>query len=115
MPVRQWVLSLPIPLRLLLAAQPVLVTPVLQVVHRVITHYLLGQAGEPRPQAGRVQAHQTVLASMAVSPMASGKVWVNSNPAPRSMSRYSPSRRVLGVLERQQTATLTGGGDAEAA
>jgi len=33
-PVRQWVLSLPIPLRLLLAAQPKLVTPVLQVVHR---------------------------------------------------------------------------------
>ena len=41
-PVRQWVLSLPIPLRLLLAAQP---TPVLQVVHRVITRRLLGQAG----------------------------------------------------------------------
>ena len=44
-PVRQWVLSLPIPLRLLLAAQPKLVTPVLQVVHRVITRHLLGQAG----------------------------------------------------------------------
>ena len=40
-----WVLSLPIPLRLLLAAQPKLVTPVLQVVHRVITRHLLGQAG----------------------------------------------------------------------
>ena len=36
-PVRHWVLSMPIPLRLLLAAQPKLVTPVLQVVHRVIT------------------------------------------------------------------------------
>ena len=44
-PVRQWVLSLPIPLRLLLAAQPKLVTPVLQVVHCVITRHLLGQAG----------------------------------------------------------------------
>ena len=48
-PVRQWVLiwvmRLPIPLRLLLAAQPKLVTPVLQVVHRVITRFLLGQAG----------------------------------------------------------------------
>ena len=43
-PVRQWVLALPIPLRLLLAAQPRLVTPV-QVVHRVITRQLLGQAG----------------------------------------------------------------------
>ena len=33
-PVRQWVLSLPIPLRLLLASQPYLVTPVLQVARR---------------------------------------------------------------------------------
>jgi hypothetical protein len=32
-------------LRLLRAAQPKLVTPVLQVVHRVITRHLLGQAG----------------------------------------------------------------------
>ena len=38
-------LSRPIPLRLLLAAQPKLVTPLLQVVHRVITRPLLGQAG----------------------------------------------------------------------
>jgi len=50
-PVRQWVLSLPIPLRLLLAAQPKLVTPVLQVVHRVITRHLLGQAGLKAEQA----------------------------------------------------------------
>ena len=47
-PVRQWVLiwvmRLPIPLRLLLAAQPNLLTPVLQVVRRVITRFLLDQA-----------------------------------------------------------------------
>ena len=50
-PVRQWVLSLPIPLRLLLAAQPKLVTPVLQVVHRVITRFLLNQAGVKSDEA----------------------------------------------------------------
>jgi Putative transposase len=44
-PVRQWVLSLPIPLRVLLAAQPKLLTPVLQVVHSVITRHLVVQAG----------------------------------------------------------------------
>jgi len=38
-------MRLPIPLRLLLAAQPKLVTPVLQIVHRPITRHLLGQAG----------------------------------------------------------------------
>ncbi len=44
-PVRQWVLSLPIPPRVLLAAQPELVTPVLQVVQRVVTRHLLDGAG----------------------------------------------------------------------
>ncbi len=50
-PVRQWVLSLPIPLRLLLSAPPKLVTPVLQVVHRVITQFLLKQAGAKAGEA----------------------------------------------------------------
>ncbi|MEO7853476.1 MAG: transposase zinc-binding domain-containing protein [Rubrivivax sp.] len=45
-PVRQWVLSVPIPLRLLLAAQPGLVTPVMRVeVQRVVTRYLLEGVG----------------------------------------------------------------------
>ena len=44
-------LALPIPLRLLLAAQPKLVTPVLQLVHRVITRNLLGQAGVKADEA----------------------------------------------------------------
>lgn len=44
-PVRQWVPSLPIPLRLLLAAHPELVTPLLQVVQRVVTWHLLAAAG----------------------------------------------------------------------
>jgi len=45
------VLLLPIPLRLLLAAQPELVTPVLLVVHRAITRFLLHQAGLKAEQA----------------------------------------------------------------
>jgi hypothetical protein len=34
-PVRQWVLSFPIPLRILFAAQPQLLAPLLQVIHRI--------------------------------------------------------------------------------
>jgi hypothetical protein len=56
-PVRQWVISLPIPLRLLLAAQPKLVTLVLQVVHRVITRHLLGQAGLKADEADSGAGH----------------------------------------------------------
>ena len=48
MPVRQWVrvcqLRLPIALRVLLVAQPELVTPVLQVVQRVVERHLMDQA-----------------------------------------------------------------------
>ena len=44
-PVRQWVLSPPMPLRLALAAQPELVTPVLRLVPRAVLRDLLGQAG----------------------------------------------------------------------
>jgi len=50
-PARQRVLSLPIPLRLLLGAQPNLMTPVLQVMHRVITRQLLKQGGAKPDQA----------------------------------------------------------------
>ena len=42
---RQGVLSLPILLRLLLAAQPKLITQMLQGAHRVITHHLRRPAG----------------------------------------------------------------------
>ena len=44
-PVRQWVVSLPMLLRLLLAAQPELVTPVLQLVQRMVKRHPLGHAG----------------------------------------------------------------------
>jgi ribosomal protein S27E len=44
-PVRQWVLSLPIPLRILFATQPQLLTPLLRLIHRVIARFLIQQAG----------------------------------------------------------------------
>ena len=64
-PVRPWVLiwvmRLPIPLRLLLAAQPKLVTPVLQVVHRVITRHLLGQSGLKADEADEADSGAVTL------------------------------------------------------
>ena len=50
-PVRQWVLSFPIPLRSLFAVHPELLGPVLRVVQRVITTHLIGEAGIERTQA----------------------------------------------------------------
>jgi hypothetical protein len=39
-PVRQWVLSFPFPLRIVFAAHPELLTPVLRIVHRVIARLM---------------------------------------------------------------------------
>jgi len=50
-PVRQWVLSLPIPLRILLAAHPDLLSALLQIIHRVIATFLIKQSGRKRAQA----------------------------------------------------------------
>jgi hypothetical protein len=50
-PVRQWVLSFPIPLRSLFAVYPELLAPVLQIIQRVITTFLIQQAGLKRKDA----------------------------------------------------------------
>ncbi len=50
-PVRQWVVSFPIPLRHLLATQPQLLSPVLQVIHRALSTFVIHQAGLTRTQA----------------------------------------------------------------
>ncbi|MGH7261640.1 MAG: transposase, partial [Nitrospiraceae bacterium] len=50
-PVRQWVLSFPIPLRVLFASHPHLLAPVLQIIHRVISTFLIQQAGLKRTEA----------------------------------------------------------------
>ena len=50
-PVRQWVLSFPIPLRSLFAVHPELLAPVLQIIHRVITTFLIQQTGVERIHA----------------------------------------------------------------
>ena len=47
-PVRQWVLSFPIPLRSLVAVHPEVLAPILQIIHRVIATHLIKQAGLKR-------------------------------------------------------------------
>jgi hypothetical protein len=45
------VLWFPIPLRILIAAHPELLTPVLRIIHRIIARFLLKQAGLKRTTA----------------------------------------------------------------
>ena len=50
-PVRQWVLSFPIPPRSLFAVHPALLAPVLRIIHRAINTFLIKQTGVPRNEA----------------------------------------------------------------
>jgi hypothetical protein len=50
-PIRQWVLSLPIPLRLLLARNPSELSKVMQIIHRAISTHIVNQAGFTNKQA----------------------------------------------------------------
>ena len=50
-PVRQWVLSFPIPLRHLFASNPALLSPVLQVITRALSTFVIKRAGFTRTQA----------------------------------------------------------------
>ncbi len=50
-PMRQWVLSVPFPLRLLFARQPAVMGKVLGIVYRTIATYLAHKAGLTKPQA----------------------------------------------------------------
>ena len=50
-PVRQWVLSFPIPLRSLFAVHPELVTPVLRTIHRALNSHLIKQTDVKRDEA----------------------------------------------------------------
>jgi len=50
-PVRQWVLSLPIPLRLLLARYPKHLSKIMQIIHRAIAIDIIHRAGFLKKQA----------------------------------------------------------------
>ena len=50
-PIRQWVLSLPIPLRLLLARNPSELSKVMQIIHRAISTHIVNKAGFTNKQS----------------------------------------------------------------
>ena len=50
-PMRQWVLSVPFPLRFLFASQPRVMGKVLRIVYRTISTYLIKKAGHSKKTA----------------------------------------------------------------
>ncbi|MBE0549490.1 MAG: transposase [Rubrivivax sp.] len=113
-PVRQWVLSLPIPLRLLPAAQPKLVTPVLQVVHHVVARHRLGQAGLKANEAasGAVTLIQRFGSAANLNihlhcPVLDGVSRRGSDGAPEFIEVPAPTDEALrAVLHKSITRTM---------
>jgi predicted metal-dependent phosphoesterase TrpH len=60
-PIRQWILSLPIPLRLLLARYPSELDKVLDSIHRAISTHIVDRAGFSNKQA---KSHYQTLAEI---------------------------------------------------
>ena len=97
-PVRQWVLSFPIPLRSLFAVHPELLAPVLQIIHRVINTFLIKQAGVPRKEAatGAITLTQRFGSAVRTS---SCMVWCSM----ASIARAVKTRRCSTKHQRQAT------------
>ena len=72
-PVRQWVLSFPIPLRILLAAHPELLSALLQIIHRVIASFLINNR---ESNAARLTAARSRLSSASVPPPSSTSICI---------------------------------------
>ena len=135
--VRQWLLSLPIPLRLLLAAQPQLLTPVLQVVHRVLTRHLLQQAGLKAAEAesgavtliqrfgpaANLNIHLHCLVLDGVYRRTEGEPVFTLVPAPTDEALHAVLHKIItrmmklltrrGALVEEQGATYMADGDAD--
>jgi len=106
-PVRQSVLSFPIPLRILFAAHPELLTSVLRIIHRVIAGFLLKQAGLKRATAstGAVTLIQrfgsAANLNIRVHCLALDGVYRRTEGEPEFQKARAPSRDELaGLLDK---------------
>ena len=73
-PIRQWVLSLPIPLRLLLARYPKELSKVMQIIHRAISTGIVQKAGFSNQQA-KTGAGASVSYRIAIGPNLGQKIF----------------------------------------
>ena len=88
-PVRQWVLSFPIPLRSLIAVHPECLLPVLQIIHRAIATFLYKQTSQQRDQAVNLHIHLHALVLEACM-----AIWLprtSQTPRMRARLHLSPS------------------------
>jgi len=97
-PIRQWVLSVPIPLRFLFASRPAIMGKVLGIVYRTIATQLIHQAGHTRRtpcpkhslrSRGRLSPASRTQASSARF----STTWTGSHQRPRPTHYPNPGHR----------------------
>ncbi len=115
-PIRQWVLSVPFPLRYLFATNPKVMSRVLTIVHRVISTFLIKQAGrtvKSGTQSGAVTLIQRFGSALNLNLHfhmlylngvydAKGYFWPVKPPAPGDLDEitHKIARRVSRYLEQ---------------
>ncbi|HIK68645.1 MAG TPA: IS91 family transposase [Pseudomonadales bacterium] len=115
-PIRQWVLSVPFPLRYLFATNPKVMSRVLTIVHRVISTFLIKQAGrtvKSGTQSGAVTLIQRFGSALNLNLHfhmlylngvydAEGYFWPVKPPAPGDLDEitHKIARRVSRYLEQ---------------
>lgn len=118
-PIRQWVLSLPIPLRLLLARYPKELSKVMQIIHRTISTDIIHRAGYLKKQAKtgavtyiqrfgsslNLNIHFHMLFREGVITTKQGKAKFNRVKAPTHSDMehlvHTVSHRIAAYLDRQ--------------
>ena len=111
-PVRQWVLSFPIPLRSLFAVHPELLAPVLQIIHRVIRimklltrlGYLIEEEGITyMARTDSIDPDDVLMPLQATTAGAGDCKHVHAHSAPLRMSWTRLLKRVFDIdIERCQ-------------
>ncbi len=116
-PVRQWVVSFPIPLRYLFATQPHLLSPVLQVINRTLSTFLIKQVGLTHAQAqtgavtliqrfgsaANLNIHLHCLMLDGVYRLTNGVPVFQSTPAPTTAQLQVVLRRIITRLMKVLT------------
>lgn len=116
-PIRQWVLSVPFPLRYLFATNPQVMSRVLTIVHRVISTFLIKRSGKKvksGAQSGAVTLIQRFGSALNLNLHfhmlylngiydANGYFWPVKPPTPEDLDTitYTIAKRVSRYLERE--------------
>ena len=110
-PLRQWVISFPFPLRYLFAAHPQAMSKVLGIVYRAISNHLIHKAGLKRKEGATgavtlIQRFGSSLEHLFPHPVSGWRLRLSRQPAPTASTRQS-----IGQMNKRRRAMAHGPGE----